>query len=617
MTYKHLLAIIFIILISISATTGSVVHAQPLLIDDSPPLLGAVQISLLTAPDPSPSDKFGWTVAISGDTAVVGAPNEDIAWGTGILRDAGAVYVYTRLGNEWNFQSKIVANNPQIEDYFGIAVDIDGNTIVVGAHGKDIDGMENVGAAYVYSRQGYTWNLEKILTDTEPRQDDNYGAAVAIDNGIVAIGAQGKDITRTAPLPPYLDAGKVFLYFQPEPGKWLLKKELQANDTKMGGSFGASVSLEGEYLVVGATELNPYSRKDVEMGPGSAYIFSRSNGWNLDSKIDADADKRGDAFGYSVSVHGTTVVVGAPSADPKTDHGTITNGGKVYVFNKTGGNWIQSSLVTLEDSSSFDHFGRAVDINSNVLLVGAEGRSYFDKFRAGAAFIFTEAKRNEWVKQTSIVSDGPHQDQGFGQAVALDNNYLLIGASGSTTGYGARTGKAFVFGLFPAILPQTGYAPDKVSFTQNDLPAKGYRSIASMELSIPTLGIEMPIVSVPKEGSSWNVTWLWKQAGYLEGTAFPTWQGNTGIAGHVYLPDGSPGPFINLHTLLWGDVLSITAWGEQAEYEVREIFQTEANDLDILSHEERDWVTLITCKDFNHDTGLYNKRTVVRALRIK
>ena len=616
MLHKRLFAFI-IVLTCISTATGSIAYAQPSYDSDTTPLLGAVQLSLLTPPHPAASDKFGWTVAISGDTAVVGAPNEDLAWGTGTLRDAGAVYVYARLGNEWNFQSKIVASGPQEEDYFGIAVGIDGNTIVVGAHGRDVEGSEDVGAAYVYTRQGYTWSLDKILTDSEPREDDNYGVAVAIDNGIIAIGAQGKDISRPVPFPPYLDAGKVFLYFQPEPGKWLLKKELQANDAKMGGSFGASVALEGDYLVVGATELNPYSLKDVDLGPGSAYIYDRNNNWNLDSKIDADADKRGDAFGYSVGVSGTTVVVGAPSADPKGDYGTITNGGKVYVFDRVRGSWDQSSEITLDDSSSFDHFGRAVDIYSNVVLVGAEGRSYFDEFRAGAAYIFTEVNRNEWVKQTAMVSDGPRQDEAFGQAVAIDGNNMLIGASGSTTGLGARTGKAFLFGLTPAILPNTGYPPNQLSFTEADLPNHSYQSVGGMTLTIPTLGIEMPIVSVPKEGGTWNVAWLWKQAGYLEGTAFPTWEGNTGIAGHVYLPNGGPGPFINLHTLKWGDVISITAWDETAEYEVRQVFQTEAEDLSVLSHEQRDWVTLVTCKEYNESTGLYGMRTVVRAVRVK
>lgn len=616
MLIKRLFAFTLIAAFVLGLSPRAIVHAQPEA-DDSADMLGAYQLARLTAPHPAPLDKFGWSVAISGDTAVVGAPSEDIAWGSGTLQDAGAVYVFARLGEQWNFQEKIVANNPSAFDNFGISVGIEGNTIVVGANGVEVDKIDNVGAVYVYGRNGYTWSLEKFITDTEPSQDDSFGADVAIGGGIIAVGAPGKDIPTGLPGVDYLDAGKAYLYFERDPGKWLLKKELQANDPKMGGSFGSSVDIDSDYLVVGATELNPYEIKDVDLGPGSAYIFAKGKGWNLDSKIDATVDKRGDAFGYSVAVYGNTVLVGAPSADPLMKSYSVTNGGKAYVFNKVAGQWKQTGDIILQDPQPFDHFGRTVDLYGSVALIGAEGRSYFDELRAGAAYLFTQETRGEWTQQTTLRSDAPSDDEAFGRAVAMDGNKLLIGASGSTTSIGVRIGKAFVFGVSSSYLPNTGFAPGVETFTRAETPANAYNEAGGMVLGIPRLDVNLPIVSVPKESSTWNVEWLWGQAGYLEGTAFPTWEGNTGIAAHVYLPDGNPGPFLNLHTLEWGDKITISAWDESYTYEVRRVFQTDAQDLSILAHEDYDWLTLVTCRDFDKSDGTYAQRTVVKAVRVE
>ncbi len=617
MLIKRLFAFLLIAAFVLGLVPQAVVHAQPEAADDPADMLGAYQLARLTSPHPAPLDKFGWSVSISGDTAVVGAPSEDLAWGSGTLQDAGAVYVFARLGDQWNFQEKIVSKNPSAFDNFGISVGIERDTLVVGANGVEVDKVDNVGAVYVYGRNGYSWSLEKIITDTEPRHDDSFGAAVAIGGGIIAVGAPGKEVPTGIGSFEYLDAGKVFLYFERDPGKWLLKKELQAEDPKMGGSYGSSVDIDREYLVVGATELNPYEVDDVDLGPGSAYIYAGSRGWNLDSKIDAKVDKRGDAFGYDVAVYGNTVLVGAPSADPLMQSYSVTNGGKAYIFNKVAGEWKQTGEIILSDPQPFDHFGRAVDLYGTVALIGAEGRSYYDELRAGAAYIFTQESRGVWTQQTTIRSDGPTDDEAFGRAVAMDGNKLLIGASGSTTSNGVRIGKAFVFGVSSSYLPNTGFAPGVQTFTRAETPAQAYRQTGGMLLGIPQLDVELPIVSVPREDSTWNVEWLWDQAGYLEGTAFPTWEGNTGIAGHVYMPDGNPGPFLKLHTLAWGDRITITAWGETYKYEVRQVLQTEAQDLSVLGHEDYDWLTLVTCKDFDKSDGSYAQRTVVRAVRVE
>ena len=127
-------------------------------------------------------------------------------------------------------------------------------------------------------------------------------------------------------------------------------------------------------------------------------------------------------------------------------------------------------------------------------------------------------------------------------------------------------------------------------------------------LESDTLEIELPIVGIPLGENGWDVTWLGNQVGYLEGTALPSWSGNTVLTSHVYLPNGSPGPFAQLDKLRWGDVLTIHAFGYEYTYEVRRWRVVRPDDLSVFGHEELDWVTLITCKGYDARQDTYRWR---------
>ena len=166
-------------------------------------------------------------------------------------------------------------------------------------------------------------------------------------------------------------------------------------------------------------------------------------------------------------------------------------------------------------------------------------------------------------------------------------------------------------------LPATGFAPDRVSALPAPYLELPYQSLADLWLEIPELEVEIPIVGVPLQEEGWDVSRLWEQAGYLEGTAFPTWAGNTAITGHVYLADGTPGPFVRLDELLWGDNLIIHAYGQRYTYEVRQVSAVRPNDLSVLRHEEYDWLTLITCQGYDEQQDAYRWRSVVRAVLVE
>jgi len=165
--------------------------------------------------------------------------------------------------------------------------------------------------------------------------------------------------------------------------------------------------------------------------------------------------------------------------------------------------------------------------------------------------------------------------------------------------------------------PSTGFEKGVVSSRSASLPAAAYTEMGGLELEVPRLGVRIPIVGVPPSFENWDLSWLWDQAGYLEGTAYPTLPGNTVITGHVYLADGSPGPFVDLNTLRWGDRLIIHAWGQDYLYEVRSVIKTTPDDPALFSHEDLDWVTLITCQGFDQESGTYLWRVAVRGMLVK
>lgn len=165
-------------------------------------------------------------------------------------------------------------------------------------------------------------------------------------------------------------------------------------------------------------------------------------------------------------------------------------------------------------------------------------------------------------------------------------------------------------------LPATGFPKGRVTILPPQPAQKAYAS-TDMLLEIPTLNQKMTIVGVPQSAESWDVTWLGNSAGYLAGSAYPTWSGNTVITGHVWDAYNKPGPFENLRALKYGDQIKIHAWGQEYTYEVRESRLVTSKKVDtVFQHEELDWVTLLSCEFYNPINGNYLFRRVVRAVLV-
>src|SRR6266498_3008445 len=263
----------------------------------------------LEASDPAAFDGFGFSVAISGETVVVGALFDDGAAGL----QQGSAYVFARSGGVWTQQQKLLASDAAAGALFGISLAISGETVVVGAPGDD-----SRGSAYVFARNGGVWSQQQKLLASDAAVGDAFGASVAISGETVVVGAIGDDGAAGR------DQGSAYVFAR-SGGVWTQQQKLEASDAAANDLFGLSVAISGETDVVGA----PLDAGAAGNSQGSAYVFARSGGvWSQQQKLEASDAALGDQFGFSVAVSGGTVVVGAH--DDSGAAGRLQ--GSAYVF---------------------------------------------------------------------------------------------------------------------------------------------------------------------------------------------------------------------------------------------------------------------------------------------
>jgi hypothetical protein len=304
----------------------------------------------LLAPDPAFLARFGFTVAISGDTAVVGAISGD----DGVI-GSGSVYVFTRSGTNWTLQQELTASDAVSNDSFSEKLAIDGDTIVVGT----VRNNSYTGAAYVFQRDNGVWSEVTKLTASDAVTGQQFGNAIEIEGSTLVIGAYRDS--------EYLSQSGAVYIFQKFGGNWVETQKLKSSQIVPNGFFGSSLSLEGENLVVGnpATFVTaPYS--------GKAYLFTLDTDtgiWSETQTLTPDDGNANAYFGYRVEIKNNLLVISS-----LRDADTATNNGKVYTFVKQGATWVQSQKFISPDAADDDYFGKAFAVTDGALLVSA----YYD-----------------------------------------------------------------------------------------------------------------------------------------------------------------------------------------------------------------------------------------------
>ena len=363
----------------------------------------------LTAPDAEYGDEFGRAVAVQGNVAVVGAPNDQAAgYGT------GAAYVFEKTTSGWQLQQKLTAPDGSSYSFFGTSVAIDGDRIVVGAYG-DQNAGNYAGAAYVFVHAGSQWTPEQKLTGSENSAFDSFGISVAIQGDRIICGAFGNSDFNQS------EVGSAYV-FQRIDGLWLQQQELTASDAASLARFGLSVAMSGDTIVVGADG-------DSELGffSGAIYVFALDGSiWIQQQKLHAQDARESASFGYHLAISGDTIVAGAPG-DEVGNH----TRGAAYVFSRRSHGWLQDRKLVAKDSDVFDGYGLRVAVSGDTIAVG----SAFDHDAAlygGAAYVYTRNGQSGWSLREKVFASDAARDDAFGCAVAASNNTVVVGAFGKS-----------------------------------------------------------------------------------------------------------------------------------------------------------------------------------------
>jgi hypothetical protein len=345
-------------------------------------------------------------------------------------------------------QQKLVASNRGNNDRFGQSVSISGDTVICGAVYEDTT-ASNAGAAYIYTRSGTTWTQQQLIQSSDIAASDYFGRGVGIDSDTVVVGAYAENAGSD-------NSGSAYVFTR-SGTTWTQQAKLVASDAQANDNFGVSVAISGDTLIAGA-----YLEDTGGDGSGAAYVFTRSGTtWTQQQKLVASDAAASDYFGWSVSISGDTVIVGAY----KEDTGT-TDAGAAYIFTRSGTTWSQQQKIQASDRGAYDYFGYSVAISDDTVIAGAvydDGSG--NDANVGSAYIFTRSGTTWSQQQKIMASDNDHSDE-FGTAVGINGDVVIVGAaSAKGPSWESSAGAAYIF-----TRDGTTWTQDKI-ITASDLAA--------------------------------------------------------------------------------------------------------------------------------------------------
>ena len=440
-------------------------------------------------------DSFGFSVAISGDYMVVGAMDEESGTGNPFSNNAlqaGAAYVFERDSDgQWTFQTYLKASDIDAGDRFGFSVAISGDTLVIGATGEDSnatgvnnddsDNSEtNSGAAYVFVRNSNTgvWSQQAYLKASNPdgglgggTLGDNFGTSVAISGNRIIVGAPAEDSNATGVDGNDLNnsssnSGAAYVFVRAN-DVWSQQAYLKASNTGASDRFGSAVAISGQAAIVGApnedsnsTGVGGNEANNSASSAGAAYVFTNRNAlggeWRQEAYLKASNTGNGDLFGGSVSIDGNSLVVSATSEDSASmgvnggeNNNDASSSGAVYIFtgspaspgNFSDLDWDQTVYLKASNTQAGDAFGTSVALSDRILVVGAksedgistgiDGDENFDLFNgnSGSAYVFRLNTSNVWSQVSYLKSSNSEGNDNFGQSVAVSDESIVVGAN--------------------------------------------------------------------------------------------------------------------------------------------------------------------------------------------
>ena len=420
---------ITLVLVGVCAAEGV---ARPLGATHGAATLASLEEARMKASDAAAEDSFGTSVAISGNTAVVGAPDQ--AFGKD-LTQVGAAYVFTRSGSGWKQRAKLTIPAPDRMklDRFGTSVAISGDTILVSSYFKTYDGMEGAGAVYVYTGSGAGWTLQTTLKAGTPGAHEQFGWSVALSGDTALVGDLRQTVAGKS------GAGSAYVFTRSDTA-WTQQQMLSASDAAADDRFGFSVALDGDTALVGADQ----KTVDGNAYAGSVYVFTRAGStWSEQTQLapwDGAANRH---FGDTVALSGDTALVGRYYGRGQSNLGGVTEAGAAYVFTGSGASWTQQAELLPGDGAVGDLFGAAVTIAGDRAVIGAPTLANGGMNYAGAVYVF-DRSGTTWSQAAKVFPSDQDSYDVFGASVALSGARLLVGAPGKAVAAKSEAGAAYV-----------------------------------------------------------------------------------------------------------------------------------------------------------------------------
>lgn len=380
----------------------------------------------LTGSDNSSFDQFGTSVSLSDDLLLVGAPRDN-----GDDFQTGTAYIFRRDAENWQEEAKLMASDGGQDDQFGFSLSLSGQIALVGAY-RDDDQGDNSGAAYIYRREGESWQELQKLHASDGSTEDQFAYSVALHGDVALIGASNANN----------GTGAAYI-FRWNGSSWAEEAILTAIDGTPNDHFAYSVALDGNVALIGANERDEQGRNS---GAGYIYRFDGAT-WQQEHKLLANDGAAEDRFGNAVALRGNVALIGAHFDDEEAD-----GAGSAYLFRWNGKTWQQEQKLTARDSIENANFGQSLSLTEHRALIGAPGANA-ESPQSGAAYLY-QWNGNRWQQTQKLIARDGAKKEHLGYSVSLNEERAFIGAPDDDDN-GASSGSAYPYHI-PITFPLGG-----------------------------------------------------------------------------------------------------------------------------------------------------------------
>lgn len=392
------------------------------------------------------TQRAGLGLAVQGGLMVIGAPYEDTK-----AADAGAVAVYrwNATTKQWALEQQLFASDPETSARFGHSVAVDGDLLVVGAPYRDTAKGADAGQVYVfrYDSSSKTWSQEQKLTSSVGALNDYFGTSVGVSGNLVLVGVPRADTTAGA------DSGCAFAYrYKNSIVKWVEEKQLVDPDGATSDYAGECVAVSGSMAVV-SSHLADEGLYDV----GSVGVWTVSgSAWTQVQELKATTPQYYAGFGTRLALSGDLLAVCASSEDEST---LIYDSGAVYLFRNVGGSFVSEKRFTAPTPTSYTYFGSDVAVATGIVAIGFQTNTVGGKGSAGSTLLFRLGFKTGWVFDQELAASDFNSSDRFGGRIAMNSEQILVAADGNDVTAGSDWGVIYGFDISEITLSITPASP--------------------------------------------------------------------------------------------------------------------------------------------------------------